>query len=66
MEDTNTIPRYGKNSYFYSSCISLHHCEITSISHEDKGIVQSSNVDLVVKDESCVVDSCHKHSGFLY
>ena len=65
-KDANKIPRYDKNFDFCSNHISLNHHKIASISCKDTSIVQSSNVDLVVKDESCVVDSCHKHFDLLY
>ena len=68
-EDEYVTQRYVMNSDFCNSHNSLHRHDIATISCKDDGLVESFNVgtqNFGVKYELCVVDSCHKHSNFLY
>ena len=65
-KDGSKTIRHDHNYNFCRSHNSLHFHEKRTNSHGDNDIVEPSNAELNVKDQWCVVDSCHKESNFFY
>ena len=59
-KDGNKTTRYDHNSNFCNRHNSLHYHEITTNLHRNNDIIEPYNVQLNVKDELVVVDSCHE------
>ena len=56
-----------QQQYFLVEDIAAISCKnVDLVKSSNVGLVEYSNANLIVKDELCVMDSCHKHFDFVY